>query len=119
MLIHGRLILTVHGLMLDEVRSLLQKSLRRKDHLLVLSASKELLGYGKDQLPWKALVTFLFEDHCLSNADDIQAICQYHRQNDKYGAVAYLLQKCSTCRVAACVPVIAMDPEYDPVNIQF
>ena len=44
MLIHGKLHLTANGLNLDEVRSLLQKSLRRKETQLILKSCKELLG---------------------------------------------------------------------------
>ncbi len=44
MLIHGKLHLTSSGLNLDEVRSLLQKSLRRKERDLILKSCKELIG---------------------------------------------------------------------------
>ena len=44
MLIHGKLHLTASHLNLDEVRSLLQKSLRRKETDLVLKSCKELIG---------------------------------------------------------------------------
>lgn len=115
MLIHGRLILTAHSLMLDEVRSLLQKALRRKERDLALQATRELLAFGKDQLPWKSLVTFLFEDHCLSDVDVVEALGSCYRGEDKYRAVELLLQAW-TCRVAACVPVVTLDPEYDPKN---
>ncbi len=44
MLIHGKLHLTASGLNLDEVRSLLQKALRRKERNLALQSCKELIG---------------------------------------------------------------------------
>ena len=102
--------------MLDEMRSLLQKSLRRKEWVLALQSAKELLGYEKDQLPWKSLVTFLFEDHCLSDTDVLMTIYKAFEQNSreaKYRCVELLMQ-CKTCRVAACLPVIALDSPYEP-----
>ena len=44
MLIHGKLHLTASRFNLDEVRSLLQKSLRRKETDFVLKSCKELIG---------------------------------------------------------------------------
>ena len=102
--------------MLDEVRSLLQKSLRRKESGLVLQAAKELLGHGKDQLPWKCLVTFLFEDHCLADTHVLKAMYKAYKDNvvaAKYGCVELLLGS-KTCRMAACMPVVALDPLYEP-----
>ena len=113
---HGRLFLTHHGFMLDELKSLLQKSLRRKDRDLVLSATKELLYHGKDQLPWKSIATFLFEDHALNSHKITQRLLVAHAQKDKYSAVLLLLNHCGTCRIPACLPVIALDQDYDPVS---
>ena len=117
MLIHGRLILTSHGFMLDEVRSLLQKALRRPQSSrdLALQACKELIGYGKNQLPWKSLITFLFEDHCLADAEVLKKIWLAYTSDSKYDAVA-LLASCRTCRIAACLPVITVEPGYYPVD---
>ena len=70
MLLQGKLILTRNGFMLDEVKSLLQKGLRRCDADLVGMAAKEL--HGKDQIKWKALTTMLFEDHCLADAQTLR-----------------------------------------------
>ncbi len=118
MLMHGRLFLTVNGLMLDEVKSLLQKALRRKSEVLATQAAKELLGYGKDQLPWKSLLTYLFEDHCLSSSRVTSHLLGCMKSGDKYGAVELLLRNCGTCRMAACLPVIALQSEYAPVDWQ-
>ena len=115
MLIHGRLLLTSNGMMLDEVRSLLQKALRRNERELAMQATKELLGYGKDQLPWKSLVTFLFEDHCLVDTAVLRTFVELYDQGNKYKIVELLMQ-CPTSRIAACMPVIALTEEYDPVN---
>ena len=52
MLIHGKLHLTASGLNLDEVRSLLQKSLRRKETDLVLKSCKELIGNTSCLIVW-------------------------------------------------------------------
>lgn len=97
------------------MKSLLQKSLRRKEEGLVLSSCRELLGFGKDQLQWKSLVTFLFEDHCLVESKVLQQLVRLYEAKDKYGWVELLL-KCHTCRVAACLPVIAMEDKYLPVT---
>ncbi len=117
MLIHGKLILTAHGFMLDEVRSLLQKALRRKEHKLILQSCKELLAYDKDQLPWKSILTFMFEDHCMSNETALLALFACHQCGSKYDAVE-LLSKCNTSRTAACLPVVAIDSRYEPRHWQ-
>lgn len=59
--------------------------------------SDMLAGRGKDQLPWKSIVTFLYEDHCLSDADVVKAVWNCFEQNSKYDAVE-LLMKAYTCR---------------------
>ena len=118
MLTHGQLHLTANGLMLDEVRSLLQKSLRRGQSArdCALRACKELLFHGKDQLPWHSIFTYLFEDHCLTDEKVLSFIYGAHTRGDKYACIEILL-KCHTCRIAACLPVIAMEPEYDLSNL--
>ena len=113
MLIHGRLIVTHNGLMLDEVRSLLQKSLRRQELDLAYRATKELVGHEKDQLPWKSLVTFMFEDHCLTDVTTLGTFYDIIIRKNKYQAVE-LLGKCFTCRYAACLQVVALGEEYQP-----
>ena len=111
MLIHGRLVVTHNGLMLDEVRSLLQKCLRRQELDLAYRATKELIGHEKDQLPWKSLVTFMFEDHCLTDATTLETFYNCYTHKRKYRAVE-VLGKCFTCRHAACLQVVALDGEY-------
>ena len=113
MLIHGRLIVTHNGLMLDEVRSLLQKSLRRQELDIAYRATKELIGYEKDQLPWKSLVTFMFEDHCLTDATTLELFYNCYTRKNKYRAVE-ILGKCFTCRHAACLQVVALGEDYKP-----
>lgn len=99
--------------MLDEIKSLLQKSLRRKDQPFVAASASELLRYGKDQLPWKCLLTYLMEDHCLNSGNAFSSFYEFYKQNDKLSAVELLLN-CYTCRVAACLPVISLQVEYKP-----
>ena len=38
------------------------------------------------------------------------------KADDKYGCVELLLQYCKTCRVTACLPVIALDDKYATVS---
>jgi len=116
MFVHGRLILTASGILLDEVKSLLQKALRRKECDLVIKATKELIGRGKDQLPWKCILTYMFEDHCLNGDKILSALIERYRKADKYGSIELILRYCGTCRIAACLPVIALDREYDPTD---
>lgn len=111
MLIHGRLLVTEHGFMLDEVKSLLQKSLRRKELDLIKLSAKELTCGKKDQLQWKAIVTFLFEDHCLNHIQVLNKIWQLKCNGDKLGCVE-ILSRCYTCRHSACLQVVAISEEY-------
>ena len=122
MLIHGKLILTQNGFLLDEVKSLLQKALRRKERTLIASSAKELIGkpfgekpgaVSRDQLQWKALVNYLFEDHCLSDTKVMERFHECFQKNKKLEAIQ-LLSECYTSRVAACLPVVAIGEEYMP-----
>ena len=109
MYIYKKLILTSNGIMLDETRSLLQKALRSKERQLGLQAAKELLL--KDQLPWKTIVNFLFEDHCLADTDVLMCIWTAYGEGTlsaKFRCIM-LLMECFTCRVNTCLPVIALD----------
>lgn len=99
--------------MLDEVKSLLQKSLRRKEEKYVLEATKELTWHkDADHLKWKSLLTFLFEDHCLSGSDILSIFIQLYAENKKRTCVKLLLKHCKTCRIAACLPVITLSEKY-------
>lgn len=111
MLIHGRLLVTEHGFMLDEVKSLLQKSLRRNETDLIKKATKELTCGKRDQLQWKAIVTFLFEDHCLNHVTVLEKIERLHRNGNKLGCIE-ILSGCYTCRYSACNQVVAISDEY-------
>jgi len=116
MLMHGRVTLTANSFMLDECRSLFQKSLRRKDASLVCAVTKELMI--NDQLPWKTLLTCLFEDHCLSNHVLLDQFLSELKQDNKTGCVEILFNA-YTSRIAACLPVIALDPQYRPNACQW
>ena len=111
MLTHGRLVLTRSGFMLDEVKSLLQKSLRRKDLDLIYKATRELKNEEKDQLTAKSLVVFLFEDHCLNHPDVLKRLYKLHTDNKKLEFVE-LLTQCYTNRFGACAQVVALREEY-------
>ena len=109
---YGKLLLTHSGIMLDEVRSLLQKSLRRKDRAIALSCLRELTQYERDQLPTKSLVTFLFEDHCLCDEHILTHLYNLlfvRKRKDQY---VLTLLECPTSRIAACLPVVALDRPY-------
>lgn len=108
MLIHGRLIVTKNGLMLDEVKSLLQKSLRRREETLAFKAAKELIGEDKTQLKWQSIVTFMFEDHCLNNVVVFEKLFELYRRKDMLGSIE-LISRCYTCRHSACLQVTAID----------
>lgn len=112
MYIYGKLFLTHHGIMLDEVRSLLQKSLRRKDKEAVLSCLKELTFWGKDHLPRKSLVTFLFEDHCLCDENTLGHLYNVLYEKKRKDLFLLTLLKCPTSRIAACLPVVSLDRPY-------
>lgn len=108
MLIHGRLVVTPHGCMLDEVKSLLQKALRRGEQQLAFQAAKELITGPTDQLKWPNIVTFMFEDHCLNHVEIFERLYRLYRDNDKFGTIE-LISKCYTCRMAACLQVVALN----------
>ena len=78
-------------------------------------ATKELLGYGKDQLPWKSVLTFLFEDQCLSDWNVLKRLYLEYHNGNKYKCIE-LLYIAYPCRIAACMPVAAIDAKYDPTH---
>jgi hypothetical protein len=119
MFLYGKHYFTANGLNLDEVKSLLQKSLRRKEVNLACSAANEL-GH---HLTWDKLLTYVFEDHCLISSELLTKIFDRYKQSktektekeldkNKKVVIDLLLSKCKTSRVAACLPVVAMDREY-------
>jgi hypothetical protein len=97
--------------MLDEVKSLIQKSLRRKEHSLIKKAAKELIGGQKDQLKWQNIVTFMFEDHCLNHVEAFEKMFDLYKQNKKYECIE-LISKCYTCRYSACLQVVAISEKH-------
>lgn len=101
--------LTKNGLMLDEVKSLLQKSLRRKEACLALKAAKEL----DSQLRWKTILTCFFEDHALNNVDIMKELLDLKK--DAHAAVKLLLTKCTVCRIPACMATAYtfQEPKWD------
>ncbi|KAL4231191.1 hypothetical protein ACF0H5_008773 [Mactra antiquata] len=111
MLIHGRLLVTEHGLMLDEVKSLLQKALRRQEHELAFKATKELMAGGKDQPKYESIVIFMFEDHCLNHVTVFESLLFVINRKDKKGCIE-LISKCYTSRMSACLQVVAISDKY-------
>ena len=97
--------------MLDEVKSLMQKSLRRKEHSLIMKATKELIGGQKDQLKWQNIVTFIFEDHCLNHVEVFEKLFDLYSRNKKYECIE-LISKCYTCRYSACLQVVAINEKH-------
>jgi len=120
---HGKLFTTKSGANLDEVKSLLQKSLRRKDEKRVAQCNNELIYkhqdpksgklITKDQLQWGFLVTYLFEDHCLVDADSLYHLYECVQRRDKSSFLKNLLTV-RTCRIAACLPVFVMSGDVNP-----
>ena len=99
-----RRFLTPSGFPRDEVVSLLQKSLRRKEKELAYKATKELL-LG-DHLHWTDILIFLFEDHCLSDTEVLSFIFdQYTRRGNqaKFSCIAMMVNRCKPCRLAPCM----------------
>ncbi len=109
--------LTASGMMLDEVHSLLQKALRRKERLFVAQSVNELMAAEKDQLPWQRLVSFLFEDHCLAGTKSFCALYSHVQKNRKRGFVDQLL-KTKTSRYAVCLPLSAMHTDYSELFLE-
>ena len=108
MFIFGRSHRTPRGFMLDEMKSLMQKTLRRKETCLALASLQELMA--KDQLPWKSIWTFLFEDHALN---DIGVLRDMYEclvvAGDKRMAVTTLLRQAGLCRIPACMAVVTIN----------
>ena len=120
---HGKLFTTKSGAILDEVKSLLQKSLRRKDEKRVAQCFNELVYKDestgkvrrKDQLPWGCLLTYLFEDHSLVDTTSLRSLYENVQSRDKMTFLKNLL-KVRTSRVAACLPVYSMS---DDISVEF
>jgi hypothetical protein len=122
---HSKLFTTRSGAILDEVKSLLQKSLRRKDEKRVAQCFNEIVYnlpdkytgqvVRKDQLPWGCLLTYLFEDHCLVDTNSLCSLYENFRSKDKMAFLKKLL-KVRTSRVAACLPVYSMS---DDLSVDF
>lgn len=120
----GKLFTTRSGAILDEVKSLLQKSLRRKDDRRVAQCFNELVYRVpdqltgkltvKDQLPWGCLLTYLFEDHCLVDVDSLHKLHSNLQSRNKQQFLKDLLGV-RTCRVAACLPVYTMSGDITPM----
>ena len=82
MFIYGKHITTASGANLDEIKSLLQKALRRKEAGYVRQAFQELTN-ARDLLNWKSLLTFLFEDHCLVDLKSLEQLYRAYQKRDK------------------------------------
>jgi hypothetical protein len=125
MFLYGKHYFTRHGFNLDEVKSLFQKALRRKKPDLVCAAAKEL-GHI---LSWQKILTYIFEDHGLISSEHLRQVLGSYMQSKlektekqfdvhKETVIDLLLSKCKTSRIAACLPVISMDKEYDIETIE-
>ena len=89
MFIYGKHITTANGANLDEIKSLLQKALRRKEAGYVRQAFQELTN-ARDLLNWKSLLTFLFEDHCLVDLKSLEQLYRAYQKRDKKGYLSIL-----------------------------
>lgn len=108
---YGVNILTRSSYLFDEVKSLLQKSLRRKSHDLVMQCVKELDVDSKKQtrLRWHCCMTYLFEDHCLVDTATLTTLYECVQKNDQLGFIEQLINT-PTCRVSAYLPVYSIHP---------
>ena len=98
--------LTKRGLNLDEVKSLLQKAIRRKDRVFAMQAAAEL----GDSLKEKHLVTYLLEDHGLAGAETLSEAVKVTRKPREF--IELLVDRVKPSRYAACMPVFVMSEEY-------
>ena len=119
---------TENDFQLDEVRSLLQKSTRRRDFENVGRAANELLlpgeGRNRDFLTWALLYAQVFEDFCLLEHTQIDQIVRMREQakrnkqqvmEAKQKVITQLL-KHKSCGLATTMSVAAMDPLFAPVH---
>jgi hypothetical protein len=125
MFLYGKHYFTPRGYNLDEVKSLFQKALRRKEPELACAAAKELGPI----LSWQKILTYIFEDHGLISSQHLRQVLENYTQSKrektekqvdvhKQKVIDLLLSKCKTSRIAACLPVISMDKEYDIETIE-
>ena len=98
--------LTKRGLNLDEVKSLLQKAIQRKDRVFAMQAAAEL----GDSLKEKHLVTYLLEDHGLAGAEALSEAVNVTRKPREF--IELLVDRVKPSRYAACMPVFVMSEEY-------
>ena len=107
---HKNIKFTLNNLMLDEVQSLLKKSIQRKDAKYVLSCINEL-STDNIQLPSSLLVDCLFGDHCLCDAKTL-ANLYFHIENKEKKQFIELLLKTNACNISWCLPVISLEHKY-------
>ena len=92
---------TQNGFLLEEIVSLLRKSLRRKEVPLARQATREIML--KCQLQWSVIFTALFEDHCLVGSEMLDFFAKKFRrggQQNQFECIEMLLTSCRTCRIA-------------------
>lgn len=99
---------TKSRILLDEVKSLLQKALRKKERYIALSACKEL----DQQLKFHHVLVFLFEDH-YHDARVVKKFVELYNKKDIKTCVELLLEL-KTCRTVAALPVVALQTKYNP-----
>lgn len=102
---------TRSGLLLDEVKSLLQKALRRKERYYALSACKEL----DQQLKFHHVLVYLFEDH-YHDARVLKKFVQLYNEKDIKTCVELLLEL-KTYRTVAALPVVTLQTKYNPSTV--
>nr|DBA11757.1 TPA_asm: ORF56 [Malaco herpesvirus 1] len=106
MLNHGRVILTEGGYMLDEVKSLLQKALRRGERGHALWAVRELSTSVKHHY----FITYLLEDHCYASNEELEKFIALNNTKSLVWSIdlteQLLLVK--RCRTAAMMPLVGL-----------
>ena len=99
--------LTPRSIAVDEVKSLLQKAIRREDRGYAMKAVKEL---GKT-LKEKHLVTYLLEDHGLASGITLREASNVSRKPLVFTEL--LIDRVKPSRYVACMPVYIMCDEYN------
>ena len=98
--------MTQRGLNLDEVKSAVQKGLRRKEDPELLQSL--VAEWGKSLRACHAL-TFLFEDHCCMELEDLVAVRKVKARPRQ--TIHIMRHMSKGCRMAASLPLIAMEVE--------
>lgn len=118
--------LSEHGFSGDELRALLQKSLRRKDRLNTQLAAKELLLNAKklgskNNQSW--IMSYLFEDHCFVGTKTIQRFydllsSKKQGPDNKLKCIETMLNHCHTSNLSTLFQLASMDGMYEPEGLE-